>query len=113
MNKQEVKTMRPVVWKDEFQHLADLVGILKGDKKVDSGYPFRKMDPFVVENILIELHDILHWMVEVCEAPDFIDKKRQPLKRASNRFAHLFLTGEHVEKLIELEILEKVKNESN
>ena len=109
MNEQEVKTMRPVVWKDEFQHLADLVGILRGDKKVDPGYPFRKMDPFDVESILIELHDSLRWMIEVCEAPDFIPKKRPPPNKDSNLFAHLFLTGEDLEKLIELERLEMKK----
>jgi len=80
MNEREVKAMRPVVWKDEFQRLADLVEVLRGDKKIDPGYPFRKMDPFDVETILIELHDILRWMVEVCEAPDFIPKKFIPKK---------------------------------
>jgi len=69
------KEYPPVIWKHEFQRLADLVGELR---KEDERHlcAFSSMDPDDVEIILIELHDSLRFMVDVCEAPNFIVQRR-------------------------------------
>ena len=65
----------PVIWKHEFQRLADLVAVLRAN---DEGgrCAFVHMDAYDIETILIELHDSLRFMVDVCEAPDFIPQRR-------------------------------------
>ena len=65
----------PMIWKHEFQRLADLVGELRKEDERNL-CAFSSMDPDDIEIILIELHDGLRFMVDVCEAPDFIPQRR-------------------------------------
>jgi acyl-CoA reductase-like NAD-dependent aldehyde dehydrogenase len=74
-NNTKEKEYQPVIWKHEFQRLADLVQELRNeDERGLCGY--QSMNPFDVETILIDLHDSLTFMFDVCEAPDFIPQRR-------------------------------------
>ena len=67
--------MPPVIWKHEFQRLAELVQELRNEDERNL-CAFQSMDPFDVETILIALHDSLRFMVDACEAPNFIPQRR-------------------------------------